>query len=438
MSVVQLHPQNSVGPQAAGEQGVFAALDLGSSKICCMVGERLASQRKSSDLRSQLRVLGSGYTAARGIHAGAVADVTEAEKAIRVAVDAAERMAGQGISDVYVGVSGGRPLSSCETGTVPLRRGVVTPSDIDAAVTQALQKVTIGSRAILHLAPVGYSLDGVHTTQAPIGMHGLQLTVDLGIVTVEHAYLRNITEAISRAHLQIKGFVMAPYAAAHGVLVNDEMKLGTILIEFGHALTSVGYFNAGHLVAADSVSLGGSHITNDIAQGLTTSIAHAERMKILHGNLLISAHDDHEMLPVPMLGEQHTTVNEVPRGTLTAIMRPRVEEILEHVAALLDTQAFKQSRTARIVLAGGGSRIPGLRELASGMLSRHVRVAEVPTLEGLTETTRQPGFSVPTGLLCYALSPDKQYVMPQEAVAAIERQRVGYVRRIGRWIAEAF
>jgi cell division protein FtsA len=435
MTVIPLHPDKPVQPS---EFGLLAALDIGSSKVCCMVGERLPAKRKSNDLLSQLRVLGVGHTASRGIHSGAVADVIEAEKAIRLAVDTAERMAGQAISDVYVGVTGGRPVSMCETGMVRVQRGAVSQNDIDAAVTLALKKISIGSRAILHLAPVAYALDGVQTTQAPIGMHGTELTVDLGVVTVEHAYLRNITEAISRAHLQIKGFVMAPYAAAHGVLVNDEMKLGTILVEFGHSLTSVGYFNAGHLVAADSIPLGGQHITNDIALGLTTTLAHAERMKALHGNLLISIHDDLEMLPVPVLGEQHGAMNYVPRGTLTAIMRPRVEEILEHVAELLAKPPFRQSGMARVVLAGGGSRITGLRELAASTLCRHVRIAEIPQLAGLSEAARQPGFSVPTGLLCYALSPDKQYVMPQEAVAAIERQRVGYVRRIGRWIAEAF
>ncbi len=421
-----------------GQSGLIAALDIGSTKTCCLIGESVVGKRTGNDLRTRLRVLGFGYTAARGVYAGAVSDVMAAEKSIRLAVDAAEKMAGHVISDVFVSVTGGRPQSICRAGQVETKTGVVSPRDIESAVTQALQNTQIGTRSLLHVAPVSYVLDGARSTLAPLGLHGRVLTVELGVVTVERSYLKNISAAVERAHLTPVGFVMSPYAAAHGVLVNDEMKLGTVLVEFGGSMTSVGYFNGGQLVAADSIHLGGERITSDIAQGLNTSVVHAERMKTLHGNLLAGSHDEDNLLPVPLLGAQHNDVAQCPISTLTSIIRPRVEEILEHVRDLLAREDFAHSRNARVVLAGGGSAMPGMRELAGSILGRHVRVAEVPALTGLPDIGRQAAFSVAAGLLCYGLSPDKQYSLPQQAVNEIERQRMSYARRVGRWLVDAF
>jgi cell division protein FtsA len=434
-------PKFQEAPRAAALPGarLVAALDIGSSKICCMIGESVATRNKTSDLRQKLVLHGFGHTASRGVNSGAVNNIVEAEKAIRLAVDAAERMAGQSISEVFVGITGGRPHSFCKTGTTEIVSSNVQARDIDNAVTDALSRIHIGSRAILHLAPVSYLLDGVKSALPPIGLHGKRLDVGLGVVTVERAYLRNISAAVERSHLDVLGFVMAPYAAAHGSLVNDEMKLGTILVELGSSLTSVGYFSSGHLVAADVVPLGGAHITSDIAIGLNTDLSHAERMKTLYGSVLQSGHDEREYLPYPILGENsREAIHHVQKRALTSIIRPRSEEILEHVAALLASEAFAGSATARVVLSGGGSALPGIRELASSILGRHARVAEVPALIGSNEISRQPGFAVPVGLLCYALSPDKQYVLPQEAAAAIERQHVGYLRRLGQWFIDAF
>ncbi len=418
---------------------LVASLDIGSSKICCMIAEPVVPKLKSNDLRQRLVLHGFGHTVSRGINAGAVNNIVEAEKAIRVAVDAAERMAGRSIGEVFVGITGGRPQSFCQRGSAEVLTSSASQRDIDNAVTNALGQIDIGSRAIVHLAPVTYVLDGVKSALPPIGLHGKQLDVGLGVVTVERSYLRNIQKAVEQAHLEILGFVMAPYAAAHGSLVNDEMKLGTVLLELGSSLTSVGYFSSGHLVAADVIPLGGAHITSDIAIGLNTSIIHAERMKTLHGSVLASSHDERDYLSFPILGENsQEAVHHVQKRSLTAIVRPRAEEILEHVAELLNSEPFAGSNTARVVLTGGGSALPGMRELSSTILGRHVRVAEIPALIGTPEAARQPGFAVPMGLLCYALSPDKQYVLPRQAVAAIEQRNSSYVRRFGRWIVDAF
>ncbi len=436
MSVVQLHGR---GNKSGSRATVVAALDIGSTKICCIIAElQPPKHRGPVDPRQLLKVIGFGQTLSRGVRAGAIVDVNGAECAIRLAVDAAERMASMAINDVYVSVSGGRPQSRCHSGRVRTQTGIVSPRDIENAVLAALTQVSVGKRTLMHLAPVGHRLDGVANISTPLGMHGEELVSDIGVTTIEPAYLRNLTLAVERAHLRAIGFVVAPYAAAKSALTADEFALGSLVIDMGGALTNIGLFSNGQLVAADSVPLGGLHVTNDIAQGLSTTIAHAERMKTLWGNVLPDGHGDREMLAVPMLGERGVdTVQKVPKSHLTNILRPRLEEIFELVRDKISTAAFASHGQGRVVLTGGGSQLSGIRELATAVLGCQVRLGQVAPLAGLPEPARHAAFTVAAGTLCYAAQPDQHYAVPQEAAVAFQRAQMGYVRRVGQWLAEA-
>jgi cell division protein FtsA len=435
MSEVHLHGRSG---KNGAKAKLVAALDIGSTKICCLIAELQPAKGQVIDPRSRLKIIGFGQTASRGIRAGAVIDVTEAECAIRLAVDNAERMAKQAISDVYVSVSGGRPQSQIHVGRVRTQTGVVSSRDIENSVAAALLSVSVGKRTLLHLAPVGHKLDGVSQIQKPLGMHGEDLTSEIGVTTVEPSALRNLELVVERAHLRSLGFVVAPYAAAKATLTADEMSLGTIVVDMGGALTSIGLFNQDKLVAADCIQVGGLHVTNDVAQGLSTTMAHAERMKTLWGNVLPDGHDEREMLAVPMLGERGVdTVQKVPKSLLTNILKARLEEIFEHVRDKLTGPNFNHLGNARVVLTGGGSQLSGIRELAASVLGRHVRLGQTGTIVGLPEQARHAGFNVAAGLLCYAANPDRHYAVPQEAAVQFQRAQMGYARRIGSWLKEA-
>jgi cell division protein FtsA len=436
MSAVQIGGR---GVKAVSKTTLVAALDIGSTKICCLIAElQPAKSRVSADPRAQLRVIGFGQTASRGVRNGAIVDVNEAECAIRIAVDAAERMAKISIRDVYVSVSGGRPQSQIYTGGVVTQTGVVSPRDVENAISTALLKVSVGKRALLHLSPTGHRLDGVSNISRPIGMHGEELIADIGVTTIDPTYLRNLELVVARAHLNALGFVVSPYAAAKAVLTPDELSLGSIVIDMGGALTGIGLFNNGKLIAAETVPLGGIHVTNDVAQGLSTTVAHAERMKTLWGNVLPEGHSEREMLAVPMLGERGVdTVQKVPRSFLTKILQSRLEEIFEHVRTKISSPAFAMPGNARVVLTGGGSQLSGVRELAAAILGRHVRLGQTAALSGLPEHARHAGFNVAAGVLCYAANPDRHYAVPQEAAIAFQRSQMGYVQRVGQWLAEA-
>jgi cell division protein FtsA len=441
MSVIPLNGRSTGRNSHTVKRNVIASLDIGSTKISCFIAEHIPSKHKMTGGaldRGSLKFLGIGHQLSRGVRGGSIVDIDGAERAIRLAVDAAERMAQVRVSSVYVNVSGGRPQSQSYTGKIACQSGMVSPRDVDNVLAVALKGVDIGRRKILHLAPIGFTLDDAQFTRSPLGMHGNVIGVEVGVVTLEPAHLQNLTMAVERAHLSVAGFVIAPYAAARAALVDDEFTLGTVVVDLGGATTGISVFMDGGLVYADLLPVGGQHVTNDIARGLTTTIAHAERMKTLWGSAIGTSNDERDMLAVPLLGERGVdSVQKVPKSTLTRIIRPRLEEIFELVQAKLADPALARFAGCRVVLTGGGSHLTGICDLANLVLGRQVRLGIPAPMEGMPELARSSGFSVAAGLLAYALKPDVHYSVPEQAVAAFHDAQSGYVKRVGRWLAES-
>ncbi len=436
MTVVPLHNSTAQRAPGASRQRVVAALDIGSTKISCLIA---TAARNGHSGRVDLRVKGFGTTAARGIRSGAVTNIEEAEKAIRLAVDAAERMAGVAVDTVHVGVSGGRPQSERFSASIKIGSAVVQQSDIDQVVSQALARAVAGRRTTLHLTPLRFVLDGIASATAPVGMHGHRLSADISLITIETPFLRNLSEAIDRSHLSVAGFVPAAHAAGTGCLAEDEKSLGAVLVDMGSSVTSIGIFKDGRLFGADSVPIGGQHITNDIARALCTPIPQAERLKTLYGGLLTFGMDEQELIPVQRVGETGIdSLLHIPRAQLTAIVRPRMEEILELVGEKISAGKVPDTQFSRAVITGGGASLPGLRELCRSVLGLETRIGHVSQSLGLPDAMRQTSLAAATGLLMYALDPDAKLEMPVQAAIAIERQQLSYVRRVGRWLAESF
>ena len=439
MNVVQLAARQNRNISPLARSGIVAALDIGSSKISCVIAEAAGTRSKLlTDDRQSLRVLGFGQTATRGVRAGAITDINQAECAIRLAVDAAERMAQTSISEVVVVISGGKPTSTALRGLAKTQTGIVGPGDLESAIASALSGVSMERRSVVHLHPINHTLDGFTDIEKPLGMHGEQLQVDVGLTTLDTGYLCNISQAVSRAHLDVSDFIIAPYASAKAALTIDEQAMGTLVIDLGGAVTSLAFVKSGKLICAASIILGGQHVTNDIAQGLSTSVSHAERMKTLFGSAIEGGHGDREMLAVPLLGEHGTeAVHHIPRAHLASIMRARLEEIFEHCNAVLALDAFGRAATARVVLTGGASQSSGLRELASYVLQRNVRLGAAAALTNLPEAQRSGSFAAVTGALVYAANPEAKYALPQQTKANFERAQMGYAKRFGHWLAEA-
>ena len=414
----------------ASRNGLVAALDVGTSKVCCFVA-------KLDDESERPRIVGIGHHVSKGVRSGSVVDMDEAEAVIRATVEAAERMAGERIEDVFVNVSSGQPKSETFGVEVSTEGHEIGEEDIRHILVVGRNQFDGGDRLLLHALPVGYAVDGVRGVREPRGLYGDRLSVDMHIVTAAASPLRNLQLCIERGHLGVEGMCMSAYASGLACLEEEEMEMGVICLDMGGGTTSIGVFIEGALVYTDVVPIGGSHVTNDIAKGLLTPTVHAERIKSLHGSATAGVSDDTTMIQVPQLGEAGSeAARSVSRAKLNGIIRPRVQEILELVRAKLTASGFDKIAGNSIVLTGGGAQLTGIREITTQILDREVRIGQPKCVQGLAEATSGPAFATCAGLVRFAqqTEPEREHSLAaRNLVAGVWR-----LGRIGRWLRDNF
>jgi cell division protein FtsA len=405
--------------------GLVAALDVGSTKIACFVA-------KVED--GIARVVGIGHQVSAGVRGGTIVDMEGAESAILTALSAAEQMAGETLESVVVNVSGGYPNSRTVAVEVSIAGHEIGDGDLRRVIDQGRHSHTQSDRRLLHAIPVSFTIDGSRGIRDPRGMCGERLGVNMNVVTANAGAVRNLETVIGRCHLDVETYVVSPYAAGIASLVEDEMDLGVAIIDMGGGTTTFGVFYDGQIVYSDVVPIGGCHVTNDIARGLSTPLAHAERMKTLYGNAIASPADEREIIDVPLVGEEeHAQANHVPKSILTGIIQPRLEETFELVRSRLEASGFDKIAGRRVVLTGGASQLQGVRELAGLVLDKQVRMGRPIRLAGLSDQTGGPAFSTCAGLVNYALNQNAEALRP---AAASEGEANGWFGRFNLWLRE--
>lgn len=410
----------------APKNGIIAAIDVGSSKICCFIAKLAEDGRP--------RAIGIGHQLARGVRAGAIIDMEQAETAILTTVHAAEQMAGETIEQVVVNLSGGYPASQTIGVEVPISGREIGDLDLQRVLLHGSQVNGHAERRLIHSIPVGYSIDGSKGIRDPRGMFGEKLGVDMHVVTAATGAVRNLTTCVSRCHLDIKALVVSPFASGLATLVEDEMDLGVTVIDMGAGTTSLAVFFDGHVVYTDSVPIGGGHVTSDIARGLSTPLVHAERMKTLYGNCLATPADEREIIHVPQVGEEEAGLaNPIPRSILIGIIQPRLEETFELVRSRLEASGFDKVAGRRAVLTGGASQLSGVRELAALVLDKQVRMGRPMRVHGLADATNGPAFATAAGLLAYALQGETDARL---APRGGDAKPAGIFGRFGSWLKE--
>jgi cell division protein FtsA len=373
----------------------IAALDIGTSKVACFIGR--------VEHHGALRVIGVGHTLSKGIRAGIITDIAEAEASINAAVYAAEQMADESIEHVVANIHGNQILSHhVHVGLDVVGSGVHDRDVIDLQ-REAKASVANGVDEVIHCFPLRYSLDDHKGIQDPRGMVGNHLAADFNVMTVPHNQLRNLSNCLSRCHLNLVDVVLSQHAAALGCLEQDELELGVMLIEIGGGSTNFAIYHEGRNVYSSAIPVGGLHVTSDIAKGLSTNLTAAERLKVLSGSVLSAPAFDQETIDVPPLGESSDDdSNYMPRSALVGIIRPRMEEIFEMVRAKVEAAGVARYAGRQVVLTGGGCQIPGTRDLAARVLGKQVRIGRPRQLTGLADAVSGPAFSTTAGILEYA------------------------------------
>ncbi len=376
----------------------IAALDIGSSKVCCVIAKISRDKR--------INVVGYGYNASKGIKNGIVTDINQATLAVCNAVEAAEQMANERIDRVIVNVSGDKIKSAIKDSTISLNKNKpVGESDLTKVVEKGIHKINVEGCELIHCLPTNYRLDEGEEVKDPRNIFGETLSVNIMLGLVPDIQYRNIATVIENAHLEIAGKAFSSYASGLSCLVDDERELGATVIDMGGGTTSIASFYHGFPIYFGALPVGGNNVTNDIAYGLTTSFAHAERLKTLHGCAFLTMQDKEETINVYPVGEEDDScIKQIPRAELISIITPRIEETFEMVGRKLEEVGLGDVTSHRVVLTGGASQLPGVREIASMVLDKQVRVGRPKNILNLPDNLYNPSFSTCIGLLLFALN----------------------------------
>ena len=403
--------------KAAMQRGVVAVLDVGSSKIACLVlrfdGVHLTAEGRGSArwrARSGFRVIGAATTRSRGVRFGEISAMAETERAIRTALQAAQKMAGIRVDHVIACYGGGDPRSYGLDAHVALDGQVVTEEDVARVLADCDVPDYGAGREVLHAQPVNFALDHRSGLSDPRGQLGNELSVDMHMLTVDAMSVQHLAHCIKRCDLELAGIASSAYTSGIAALVEDEQELGAACIDMGGGSTGVSIFIKKHMIFADAVRMGGDHVTSDISLGLQVPTANAERIKTFYGGVHATGMDDREMIEIGGdTGDYEHDRRTASRAELIGIMRPRVEEILEEVRARLDAAGFDHLPSQQIVLTGGGSQIPGLDGLASKILGHQVRLGRPLRVHGLPQAATGPGFASAVGLSLFAAHPQDEW-----------------------------
>jgi cell division protein FtsA len=393
-------------------QPVVAAVDLGASKVSCFIMKGEGVRRDDRTLTT----CGVGYVQSRGVRGGAIVNLDDAAQAIAQAVERAETVAGVAVHGVTVACAGGQLASHRVTAQVSLGARPIGDGDLSRALQSALAQVRINGRRAIHLLPIAWSVDGQRGVRDPRAMFGRSLGLELLVVSMQETAFRTLGHCVERAHLQFEGVVASPFASALAALEDDEMELGAVCIDMGGGSTSAAVFAGGSLRHIDSLAVGGSHVTQDIARGLSTSMAGAERIKTLHGSAIASANEDREMIEAPPRGDDPGAGPVIaPRSLLKGVIAPRVEETFELLRERLKASGAGIEPGASIVLTGGASQLAGVREVAVRVFDRPVRLGRPRRVPHLADAASGPAFCAAAGVLHRAAFGPREAITPKRS-----------------------
>lgn len=389
----------TTGPRIAR---LFSAVNIGSARVSAMI----AGQTETGELM----VLGSAHRAASGIKRGYVTDMAAATYAVRDAVERAEKVAGVSVRSVWVGASGAGLASQIAQVEIEIGGRRIEQDDIDHLLVAGRDVIQPDGRMVLHAQPAHYTLDGAHGVSNPRGLHAERLAVDIHVLLADGAPVRNITEAVQNAHLDVEAVVGSPIAAGHACLTPEERDLGVALVEMGADVTNVSVHAGGMLLGLASIPMGSGDITDAIASAFGIKRFQAERLKCVNGSAIASPADHREMVPVNAPGEEEQgpparhadEANRIPRAELVSVITQQLGRLMEEVNKALKGLGFTGSRGQLVVFTGGGAELTGLADYAQAALGRPVRISKAPALRGLVDAHGTPGFSTLSGLILYA------------------------------------
>jgi cell division protein FtsA len=377
----------------ARKDDLIVGLDIGTTKICAIVAERKGDS---------VDIIGTGTHISKGLRKGVVVDIDATVQSIKMAVEEAEMMADCEIASVYAGIAGGHIRGFNSHGVVALKDREVRQSDIRRVIDAAKAVAIPMDREVIHVIPQEFVIDDQDGIREPLGMSGVRLESKIHIVTAAVTSAQNIVKSCNKAGLNVIDIVLEPLASAQAVLSSDERDLGVCMIDIGGGTTDIAVFADGSIKNTAVLSLGGYHLTNDIAIGLRTPFDEAERIKKTFGVASARYLSSDDVLTVPSVGGRRP--REVSRKILCEIIEPRAEEILSLARQEIVRSGLADRIPSGIVLTGGASALAGISELAEEIFEAPVRLGSPENVGGLLEIVRSPMYATGVGLVNYGFS----------------------------------
>jgi len=373
----------------------IVGIDVGTTKVCTLVGE--------VDDEDNLCIVGVGVAPSHGLSKGVVVNVEEASKSIAASIQKAERVSGYTIEAAYVGLAGKHISSLNSRGVVAVGRGerYITEEDVERAIDAAQAIAVPHNRKIVHIIPRSFTLDGQEGVRDPVGMMGFRLEVETHVVTGAIASIHNLAQCVENADVQVNDLILQSLASAEAVLTPEERQTGVVLVDAGGGTTDVAAFVDGSIWHSVVLSVGGNNLTNDVAIGLRTPFAIAERLKIEHGHALPETIDPSEMIDVAAFGEG--PLQSVSRVELVRIIEARAEEMFLMVLNEIKRSGYEGLLPAGLVLTGGTADLKGFKELGRDMLQLPVRIGRIRGVGGLADSVNSPAYATAVGLLLWGL-----------------------------------
>lgn len=407
----------------ARKENLIVGLDIGTTKICAIVGEVT---------HDGIDIIGIGSHPSRGLRKGVVVNIEATVESIKRAIEEAELMAGCDITSVYAGIAGGHIKGINSHGIVAVKNKEVSENDVNRVI-DAAQAVAIPlDREVIHVIPQEFIVDEQDGIKEPLGMSGVRLEAKVHIISAAVTSAQNIVKCANRCGLNVNDIVLEPLASSEATLSDDEKELGVVMVDIGGGTTDIVIFSQGSIVYTSVLTLGGNHITNDIAVGLRTPASEAEKLKQKYGCSLSSLVQKDETIEVPSVGGRKPRI--LSRQILAEIIEPRVEEIFSLVRQEVIKSGYEDMIASGVVLTGGGTILEGMPELAEQVFDFPVRRGSPKGIGGLIDVVKSPMYSTGVGLVQYGsqCAQESRFKIRDDGVYQKVKQRMR------NWIVEIF
>lgn len=404
-------------------RGLFGVLDVGSSKITCLVVN-------ATNPRSP-KVLGMGHRASKGLRGGEIVDMDAAQDAILAAITDAEDAAGLTIEDVFLTYAGGKPRSQLIDLEIEVGGHAVIDTHINALLNYAAQELPFEQESVrpmqrIHTLPVDYRVDRNHGIRDPRGMTAFHLGSRLLAVSLSRSSLDHLVDAVDKCHLTIRGVMIGGLASHHAVVTEEEMQLGACLVEIGASVSTLVVFNGGGPVHVETMPVGSDHLTRDLASALNCNTAAAERIKTLYGSALSNPSDSDREIRLPREAMDGGLVgsDRITRSLVVGVLQPRLDEMFGLIRQRMEHPNLRKFAGRRVIFTGGGANLTGLRDYATLALDRQIRIGRPREMAGLPASHIGFELSAALGLAHFAAAPGQTAAKGSVGSAHLQRKSI--------------